>query len=425
MTKYDTLIEMNPEKVENLSDYISYCKYYFKPKTYGKIECYIVKDGRDRPVDIKENEIKEDFEFLKEISKEYLIQKSKKYSSDETTKDFPLSWLKNEILKENKKFKIGNSKQLADYNRISGIFADQREANSYVRKLLPYSFIVYARFSLKQPYFSRDDEFYIIQNPVLKEWAFKVPMVRGSGWKGALAAAFADLLEEKNDKLRYIESYFRIFGAGSECVKTLENSFVNRLSSDTDIRDLKNKLVEMLLFELGIRLDKESINSIKEARDRDEIIEVIKEVFSQKDEVTTENSMFPCNLKTHRGRAVFYPAYFDCVSLEIINPHDRRKRAGTQPIHFEVVPPGTRGTLQIVYIPFDAVLHKEETIKNEAQRDLNYLLSAIEQLSQSGIGAKTKLGWGTFELEEKYCCVNDNLKLEEKLEKKGWSICRS
>lgn len=423
MIRYDALVGMNPEKIEDISDYISYCKYYFKPKTYEKIKYYFIEDENHQLVDIKEAQIKEDFEFLKRMNKEVLRKKLKRYRSCETVKDFPLNWLKNEILRQNKKFKINNEKQLA-VNHISGIFDDPGKLGNYVKKLLPYSFMVYVRFRFEQPYFSRDDdEFCIIQNPVLKEWAFKVPMVRGSSWKGALASAFLDLLEGNHDKLRYIESYFRIFGAGSECVKTLEDSFAHRLNSATDMEKMKSKLIEMLLFELGIRLDKESIDGIKEAHDRDEVVKLIKKIFSQIDKVSPENSVFPCNIKTRKGRAIFYPTYFDYVSLEIINPHNRRRRAGTQPIHFEVVPSGTGGILQIAYIPFDAVLNNEEVVKNEAQKDLNYLLLAIERLSHNGIGAKTKLGWGTFELEEKYCCVNGDLKLEENLGRKGWLIC--
>jgi len=423
MIRYDALVGMNPEKIEDISDYISYCKYYFKPKTYEKIEYYFIEDENHQLVDIKEAQIKEDFEFLKRMNKEVLRKKLKRYRSCETVKDFPLNWLKNEILRQNKKFKINNEKQLA-VNHISGIFDDPGKLGNYVKKLLPYSFMVYVRFRFEQPYFSRDDdEFCIIQNPVLKEWAFKVPMVRGSSWKGALASAFLDLLEGNHDKLRYIESYFRIFGAGSECVKTLEDSFVNRFNSDTDVEKLKSKLIEMLLFELGIKLDKESIDSIREAHDRDEVVMLIRKIFSQMDEVSPENSAFPFNIETRKGRAIFYPTYFDCVSLEVINPHDRKRRAGTQPIYFEVVPSGTEGIFQIAYIPFDAVLNYEHMVKGEVQKDLNYLLWAIEQVSYNGIGAKTKLGWGTFELVEKRCYTNGSLELEEKLMEKGWSIC--
>jgi len=421
MHKYDALLNINPEKVESLGEYLSFCKYYFKPKTYEKFGDYLQKRG-DRVVGLKDEAVR-DFGFLKNEERNQQIEKYKKYKSEETTKDFPLNWLKNEILKKNnKEFEIKDDFQLVSSNRISGIFDSCEQAYSYVKNLLPYSFIVYAKFELKQPYFSKDDdEFSIIQNPVLKEWAFKVPMVRGSSWKGALASVFIDLLNEMQDGRQRTESYFRIFGAGSECIEILESSFESRLRPDMDVEKLKEELVGMLLFELGISLDKADIESIKEASTPDEVIGIVKKIFSQEDEAV-EKSKIPATLKTRRGRAVFYPTYFNHLTLEVINPH--KKRVGTQPIHFEVVPPGTHGVLQIVYIPYDAVLLKENALKNEVKRDLRFLLLAVEELSQRGIGAKTKLGWGTFELQEKYCCINGRLELDGNFDVKGWSICQ-
>lgn len=43
-----------------------------------------------------------------------------------------------------------------------------------------------------------------------------------------------------------------------------------------------------------------------------------------------------------RGALAFYPTWFDKVRFEVINPHSRTTRAGTQPILYEVVPPRYR-----------------------------------------------------------------------------------
>lgn len=62
--------------------------------------------------------------------------------------------------------------------------------------LPPGSFYLQFQFTLEEPFVSKDDApFYPHDNPLRKEWAFKVPMVGGSGWKGNLRAA----MRWKND----------------------------------------------------------------------------------------------------------------------------------------------------------------------------------------------------------------------------------
>lgn len=322
-------------------------------------------------------------------------------------------------MKENKNFVFDNDQQLKNVNFISGILT-LNIANDYVRKLPPYSFIIQASFKLKQPYFSKDDdEFYIISNPILKEKVFKVPMIRGSGWKGALASAFKELINEKsnhNERVEVVDSYLRIFGAGSDSIKAIED-YLKWKSSD--LKNFKEKLLEFILFELGLTVDKNLLEKINEQNSYEGLHKFLEEQISHK--LQKDNKNLPIELRTHKGRAIFYPTYFDKLSLEVINPHDRRKRAGTQPIYYEVVPEGTEGFLQIIYIPFDGILKENEVLKSEAEKDLENLLLAIEKVSQIGIGAKTKLGWGTFEVcEDKYYFTNKDLNLSEDLKGKRW-----
>lgn len=77
--------------------------------------------------------------------------------------------------------------------------------------LLPaYSFTLQFTFTLAQPYISKDDNgFYIIDNPIVRDKVFHLPMVRPSSWKGNLYAALWQLgyrKEKKDDPTK------RLFG---------------------------------------------------------------------------------------------------------------------------------------------------------------------------------------------------------------------
>ena len=411
--KFETLqeVDKNFSEIKAINEYLAFCKYIFKPKENFQQFLYF-KNGKI--ISLNRNKIMElkkyfsfliiDKEFRQELEnnkfKESLFRFIKERKNSDTTKDFPLAFLKERILKNNNKT---FSFEISKIQNISGIITEENNIKNFVEKLPKYSFAVWVKFQLLGPYFSRDDdELYIIQNPVLKEHVYKVPMVRGSSWKGALAGAFKKLFNEK-DNSEKIESFLRIFGAGSESIKEIE-SYLREKSSD--LKEFKDKILEFMLFELGMEIKKENIDANKTENDELRLIQKLKSKISNKLEKSQLN--LPLEFQTHKGRAIFYPTYFDKISLEIINPHDRRKRAGTVPIHYEVVPKNTEGILQIVYIPFDGVLKQDDILKEEVKRDLNYLCKAINIVSKEGIGAKTKLGWGRFELEKKYFCVKDN-----------------
>jgi CRISPR-associated protein Cmr2 len=98
----------------------------------------------------------------------------------------------------------------------------------------------------------------------------------------------------------------------------------------------------------------------------------------------------------HQGALVFYPTWFDKIGFEVINPHSRERRAGTQPIYYEVVPIGTNGTLSLLYAPWPGM--KPEAKPGEI---IPKLLEAIEKLLATyGISAKRTVGWGTAKITE-------------------------
>jgi CRISPR-associated protein Cmr2 len=276
-----------------------------------------------------------------------------KYDFDETEiKNSNLNDFKKEI-KESKIYQFEDKSQVEKFSNIKNL-------EEYTKSLLPNSFALQVTFALKSPYYSSDeDEFYLIPNSCLKEKVFKVPMVRGSGWKGALLQAGREIIEESDfNKVEYLQSLFRIFGVGDE-----------------EFRKIVDRVDEMALklffMQSGLVID---------------VNDDVKRIFERYKKG-----------KAQKGRAIFYPTYFNRLSLEIINPHDRKTKAGTSPIHYEVVPAGTEGRLEIVYIPFDGVLESNETIKKEAKMDKKFLIKCIQRAFENGIGAKTKLGWGRCE----------------------------
>jgi CRISPR-associated protein Cmr2 len=97
-----------------------------------------------------------------------------------------------------------------------------------------------------------------------------------------------------------------------------------------------------------------------------------------------------------RGALVFYPTWFSKVGFEVINPHKRKTRAGTQPIYYEVVPAGTEGKLQLLYAPLPGEIENDK-VKPAAFID-NLLDSIAALLETYGISAKRTAGWGTAKI---------------------------
>lgn len=93
----------------------------------------------------------------------------------------------------------------------------------------------------------------------------------------------------------------------------------------------------------------------------------------------------------NQGALVFYPTWFNKIGFEVINPHSRKSRAGTQLIYYEVVPPKATGTLYLLYAPWPGMKPAVDHLKFMPK-----FLQAIETLlTNYGISAKRTVGWGT------------------------------
>jgi CRISPR-associated protein Cmr2 len=116
----------------------------------------------------------------------------------------------------------------------------------------------------------------------------------------------------------------------------------------------------------------------------------------QTDEASAEDSSVEAPLS--RGTLAFRPTPFDKVGFEMINPHDRAKKAGKNPILYEVVPAGAIGTLKLLYAPPPgrAIPPGFEVIQA-----LQLLISAVDDLlTKYGFSAKRTSGWGLATVQE-------------------------
>ena len=130
MNKYEAILELNQRRIEKLPEYIAYCKYYFKIRNKEKIKFY----GNF-------TELQRDFPFLIKD-----IRNVSKYKSNETLKDFPLNWLKNEIIGNRKSIEFENDQNIIKIKQISGIFDDTTQLQEYIQKLPKYSFAIWFKF---------------------------------------------------------------------------------------------------------------------------------------------------------------------------------------------------------------------------------------------------------------------------------------
>lgn len=100
-----------------------------------------------------------------------------------------------------------------------------------------------------------------------------------------------------------------------------------------------------------------------------------------------------------RGRLYCFPTFFDSVGLEIINPHDRARRVGKNPILMECVPVGSVGGFHLLYVPLDRIgrvgVDEEEETLRQATRHMVLAAQGVRaMLTEYGIGAKTSSGYG-------------------------------
>jgi len=100
------------------------------------------------------------------------------------------------------------------------------------------------------------------------------------------------------------------------------------------------------------------------------------------------------------GRLEFYPTFFYRIGLEIINPHDRARKVGKNPLLIECVPAGATGTFSLLYVPFDLIGQPVDEIGKVAKADLQLVAEAVSAMMLTyGFSAKRTSGYGTAQDE--------------------------
>jgi len=236
------------------------------------------------------------------------------------------------------------------------------------------SWLIHFTFRLEKPYLSRDDtDFYIIDNPVKKEWVFKVPYVASSQWKGALRAAMMQELvfglQDNGNEGEFLDKrvqLWRIFGNERDGAETFLNMALARYRSGEEPQDEKQyKEWRKCLDDEARKVGEHFFNILNEKKLRKE------------------------NIEGFRGSLFFYPTYFNMIGLEVINPHSRKTGSGTQPIYFECVPEKTNGEFCVLYVPF--VYATAEDCLDDLKA---VVYGIISMMTTYGFGAKTSSGFG-------------------------------
>ncbi len=276
-----------------------------------------------------------------------------------------------------------------------------------------YSFALELHFELARPYLSRDDDaFYIIDNPVRKDKVFKVPFVAPTSWKGSLRAVatqklldvFAGLLpvEPPTDEVERERVLADLWAERARQVML----FGNEKQNDADF--LNKWLTPRLFPATPGESEKEWHKRLKKEAEH---LNKAFEKYLKDNHYRTEK------IEGRQGRLFCFPTFFNQIGLEMINPHDRARRVGKNPILFECVPAGATGTFRLLYVPYDfpgEVTPGETKLQAQIQADLPLVARTVRDLlTVYGFGAKTSSGFGAAEPVARQVTLGLNVLVEQ------------
>jgi len=239
-------------------------------------------------------------------------------------------------------------------------------------ELPPYSCLVRFTFTLRKPYISKDDAgFHILDNPVKKEWVFKIPYVAPSQWKGALRSAMA---QELTDWWQSLQE--------KQHTREYQKTFIRK----------RLQLVRLFGTEKNVLLDDRNFESYLDGLAEDRLARWFRRALRRY--CSSTGFVASC--------LYFFPTFFDRMGLEVINPHDRETGAGTKrgPILMECAPKSATGEFMLIYAPFSEMGKNGKTPsahekRSEITRDMEVVAKGVKAMfTDYGFGAKTSSGYG-------------------------------
>ncbi|MCB0047682.1 MAG: hypothetical protein KDD92_19830 [Caldilineaceae bacterium] len=239
-------------------------------------------------------------------------------------------------------------------------YHDLLEASPDLSNLPAGSFTLSFTFTLDKPYISKDDTaLHLLDNPVKKDWVFKLPYVASTQWKGALRATM----------VRQLVDWWQSLEQAQQSQRTQQKQFVIWRVQLTRLFGTETENLQYYLERCG----GEKLGQWYKR--------YVRRFLSQ--------SSFLA------GRLYFYPSFFHRLSLEVINPHDRETGAGSLPIYFESVPIGATAPFTLLYTPLDRVGRDGAETRRQVTADLQLIAGGLQaMLTVYGFGAKTSSGFG-------------------------------
>lgn len=152
-------------------------------------------------------------------------------------------------------------------------------------------------------------------------------------------------------------------------------------------------------------LSASSLKGVFKSKTRDLAPDQVESLFGPDTNEITE-------LNANAGRLKFFPLFFKELSLELINPQDRKRSAASKNMAtIECVPKGAGSLFTLLYTPFDLIPVKASD-HAAIISDLETLSKIVPRVFNDGLGAKTSSEFGRAKI------LNGGLVIKGQIENK-------